>query len=267
MRRDNLFWGGMLILFGGLFFLQALGYIKDVMGWFWPLVLMSIGAWIILGRFWPSNSQDAFISGQSEPFSIQLQGAQKLHIDLDHGMGQVDMSGGAAPGMALEGLKGMTMDVDSELSGDTLEVDIDAGPSSLPFIGPESGAWQFRLTNEVPVSMDVDAGATSLNFDLREVRLSRLDLDTGASSIRLVLPERAENSFVEIDFGAASLDVTVPEGVALRLEMHGGASSLSIDETRFPRRSAGFYESADYPTATHRVEMRLEGGANSVTIH
>lgn len=262
MRRGSLFFGVILILVGGLFFLQAQGLIKDVTRFIWPLFLMAAGAWVLLGAFYRPSID--FSTGDT--FSIDLQGAKKINFDFDHGAGQVLVAGGAPAGVAVTGLKAMGMDIDSDLDGDQLDVDIDAGPTFIPFIGPDGGAWQFQLSNEVPVSFDIDAGASTMTFDLSQVKLQKFRMDTGASSLKLVLPTEG-SQFVEIESGAASIDITVPDGLAARIRVEGGASSLSIDETRFVKHSSNLYQSADFDGALNKVEMRLEGGANSVSIH
>ena len=203
---------------------------------------------------------------ESESFSIDLQGAHKVFFDFDHGAGQVQVTGGAPTGVAVTGIKGTGMEISSNLDGNVLSVDVNAGPTFVPFIGPEGGIWQFKLTNEVPVSLDVDAGATSMSFNLSDVKLERFKMDTGASSTSLVLP-RDGQPHVEIESGAASIDITVPEGMAARIRVEGGASSISIDPARFPQVDGGLYQSPDFEGALNKAEIRLDGGANSVSIH
>jgi hypothetical protein len=262
MNRGSLFWGFLLIAVGGLFFLQAIGLIDDVIGFLWPLFLFAAGGWILLGAF--TRSRTEFSANES--FSIDLQGAQKVNFDFDHGAGQVQVTGGAPTGVAVTGIKGVGMDVSSHLDGDVLSVDVDAGPTFVPFIGPEGGMWQFKLTNDVPVSLDVDAGATSMSFDLSSVKLNRFKMDTGASSTSLVLP-RDGQPYVEVESGAASVDITVPDGMAARIRVEGGASSMSIDQVRFPQVDGDLYQSPDFESALNKAEIRLKGGANSVSVH
>lgn len=55
MRRGSLFWGGILILLGILFSLQAANIIDDVFGWFWPLFLILLGVAVLVSRFTTPN--------------------------------------------------------------------------------------------------------------------------------------------------------------------------------------------------------------------
>lgn len=261
MKRSNLFWGGFLIILGVLFFLQTQGLIHDIWGWIWPIFLMLMGAWILTDRFFP-----AWLGGSTEEFSINLQGASKVALDFDHGAGSVQFNGEAPAGIALSGLKAAGMDIHSAVNGDTLGVNIDAGPTFVPFIGPSGGTWQFRLTREVPVSIKVDAGMTSLDFDMTNVKLTFLGVDIGASSLKVKLPANAGSTLIDVESGAASLEFVVPQGVAARVRLEQGASSSNIDQARFPLLGGNVYQSPDFDSAANKVEINLEGGANSVSV-
>jgi len=260
MRRGSIFWGGILILLGVLFSLQAAGLITDVMGWFWPLFLILLGVAVLFNRFVSPS-----FSGESS-FSVDLQGAAKVALEVDHGAGSIKVSGGAPAGLAVTGTKGVALDLKSHRSGETLTVDIDAGPTFIPFLGPEGGSWMFKLTNEVPVSMKLDCGATALDFDFSEVKLEFLGIDFGASSLNLKMPANAGRTLVDIESGAASIDITIPQGVAGRIRLEQGASAQTIDTTRFPSVGDNLFESPDFGSAVNKAEINLEGGANSVTI-
>jgi hypothetical protein len=69
-----------------------------------------------------------------------------------------------------------------------------------------------------------------------------------------------------VESGAASLDFSVPQGVAARIRFKQGASSSTIDQARFPLTDSGLYQSPDFDSATNKVEINLEGGANSVNV-
>jgi len=261
MRRGDVFWGGILIILGSLFLLQANHLISDALGWFWPLFFILLGVWVLAARFLPGLSADS-----GEQFSIDLQGATQLALELDHGAGTVHLSAGTPAGIAVAGTKATGMEFKSRLVGERLEVKLDAGPTFIPFLGPDSGTWQFQVNQDVPLTLDVDAGASRLDLDLTDLKVTHVSVDTGASSLELKLPARAGNTLVDIESGAATLNLSVPQGVGARLRVRQGASSVQVDQTRFPMRDGGLYQSADYDTAANKVEINLNGGANTVNV-
>lgn len=262
MRRGEIFWGSLLVLLGVLFFLRTAGYLRgDVFSWFWPFVIIAIGIWILFGGF---EARVDFNS--AEKFSIPLQGAAEARLEMNHGVGQIELSAGADAGDFLTGIVGVAMDHSSHLDGNKLEVKINAGPSFMPFIGPEGGVWQFRLSRDVPMTLDIDAGASRLNLDLRDLQVKYLSFEGGASRVTLTLPMRVENMVADLEAGAASLELNVPQDVGLRLRLKS-VGTLKIDEGRFVPRTGRIYQSADYDTAKYRAEVNIEGGATSIRVN
>lgn len=261
MRRGEVFWGGLLIILGVLFYLRAAGYLTgDVFGWFWPLAIILVGVWILLGGFIARRDFE-----RAEKFSVALGGARTAALTISHGMGQIDLSSGANPGDFLTGIAATGMNRSSQLIGDKLEVRIEAGPSFIPFIGPEGGVWQFRLAPNVPTAIEIQAGASRLDLDLNDLNVTHFSFEGGASSLNIKLPVHPESMLADIEAGAASVSLSVPQGVALRLRVKS-VGALHIDEARFPRREGRFYQSSDYDASKNRAEVNIEGGATSVTL-
>ena len=259
MKRDNLFWGTALILLGVLFFLQTQGYIRNIFPFLWPLALILMGVWIMLGVFWtPTHSEE-------ETFLVPLGAAKSARFKFSHGAGQIEITGGAPIGQALVGSSAVGMNQENRLEGDRLEVKVEAGPSFLPFLGPSQGVWRFQLTQEIPLTLIVEAGASSLNIDLQDVLASRVELNTGASSSNVTVPARGV-SLLDIEAGAASVNVRVPAATAARIRVEEGVNSVHVDTNRFSRLDSGFYQSSGYETAADRAEINIEAGLGSVNV-
>ena len=259
MRRDNIFWGGMLILAGVLLYLQAQGIITNIFKYFWPLALILVGGWIILGVYWkPAPSAE-------DTFSIPLNGAQSVHYHFSHGAGQLEICGGAPAGQAIAGTSAMGMNRRSHLSGDRLEVRVEAGPSFIPFVGPNEGVWRFKLTQDVPVMLTVESGASYQNIDLTDVRATRLALKTGASSTNVTMPGHGV-SLLDVEAGAASINIRIPEATAGRIRVKEGVTAVNVDTNRFPRLDTGIYQSTNYDSSTDRAEINVETGLGSISV-
>jgi hypothetical protein len=260
MRRGYLFWGSILILLAALFLLKAVGFIADVLGFFWPLALILLGVWIIVAIYLPKGFDDG------EAFSIDAQGASQATIKFSTGAGRVDISAGAEAGKIISGTKAAGMNIKQSLEGDKLEVKVESGPSVLPFIGPSSGIWKYQLTKEIPLSLKVEAGASQVKMDLRDLRVTYASVETGASSVIITLPENAGNTVMDVEAGAASVDILVPDRVGARIRVKEGVSALNIDSTRFPRLDGGYYQNAEYDTSANKVDLTIESGVGSIKI-
>jgi hypothetical protein len=259
MKRDNIFWGTALILAGVLLYLQAQGFIDNVFTYLWPFALILLGLWIVMGVYWPAAPSTA------ETFMIPLNAARSAQFRFSHGAGQIEIKGGAPSGQALVGTSAVGMNQHSRMEGDSLQVKVEAGPSFVPFVGPSTGVWRFQLTQEVPVSLIVETGASSVNLDLKDVRASRVELKTGVSSSDVIMPAHGV-SLLDVESGVASVNIRIPEGTQARVRVKEGVGSVNIDTNRFPRFDSSMYQSAGFDAAADRAEIYIESGLGSVSV-
>jgi len=262
MRRGSLFWGIILLLVGGLLLLNQLGYLQGVNIWsiIWAFFLIALGAWILWGAFFHK-------SAKPEHAVVPLEGAGQARLRLQHGAGRITIDANAGPGNLLEGDFNAGVDLDTRHNGDTLEVRMRTPTAIFPFdwFPGQSLDWSVGLARDVPLTLELETGASDARLDLSELRLSELRLKSGASSTALTLPAHAGFTRVKIESGAASVRLSIPQGVAANIRSHGGLSSINVDGTRFPRFGDA-YRSADYDSAANKAEIDVEMGVGSVTV-
>lgn len=263
MRRSALFWGVVLVLLGTLLLLQNMA-ILTVKVWnvIWPSFLILLGLWTLWGVLAPR-------SATVQSVSIPLEGASRARVRVSHGAGQLVIKRGAGSGELVNGSFGGGLDYHARREGDELNVKMRVPHDDFFFApwGWGRGAldWSFSLNDGLPIALELHTGASDMQLDLADLRVTDLRLETGASSTRLTLPAQAGHTRVDIQAGAASINIRIPPGVAARIRATGGVSSIDVDQSRFPR-AGGVYQSADYDTAANKAEMDVQMGAGSVDI-
>lgn len=269
MRRAGTFWGVLLIMVGGLFLLNTLDILSfDVWRLFWPLILILGGLWILVGL--TGGRRD--FSGEPEQATIPLEGASRAHVRVQHGAGRLYVSGRAGEGELLSGTFGAGLDARVRREGDGLRVRLEPARDSWwgmfsPRMWRGRGPidWDFSLNGDVPLSLKLECGAGETRLDLTDLRVTDVDLQTGASSTELSLPATAGHTRVKIRAGMAAVNVRVPDGVAARIRASGGMADISVDRERFPG-SGKLFQSPDYDTAENKVEIDAETGMGALKI-
>jgi hypothetical protein len=260
--RGSLFWGIVLIILAAFLLLNQQGWLKgDVLGYFWPAVIILFGIWLLVGAL--SRGR---LAAQKQSISIPLEGGQRARIKMEHAAGKLNIQAGAAPGELLNGSFGSEVEVKSTLEADQQKVKLRSSPDFWMWVPGESMDWDIRLNGEIPLSLDIDSGASASVLDLTNLKVTELDIDTGASSTEIHLPANAGITIVDIDSGAASLNIHVPAAVAARIRVKSGVTSVNVDQARFPRLDGGFYQSEDYANAANRAEITIDTGVGSVDI-
>ncbi len=264
MRRDYLFWGFVLILLGGLMFLNSTNIRLpggiNAMQLFWPLLLLLVGSWIILGVGLGGGS------GPQKDISVDLKDAAQASLRIGHGAGRLSINSGTMPGKLLTGKVTPGVDVHTTISGDRLDAHVQGKGVLIPFVNWNGLDWTFNLNPDIPISLKLETGASKSDINLADLKVTDLKLETGASSSSLTLPTNAGTTTVRVELGAAMLDMAVPRDVEARIRVDQGVSAIDIDTTRFPY-SNGIYESDGYSSAENRADIRVEAGAGKISIH
>ena len=135
----------------------------------------------------------------------------------------------------------------------------------FPFFGARHQLdWDVALNAGVPIALKLNLGANKSDLDLRDLNITDLNIDTGASDTKITLPSKGHFR-ADLDLGAASLEIVVPEGLSARIHASLGAADMKVDASRFPRHDK-YYQSPDYDTAANSVDMTIDAGAASIKI-
>ena len=264
MRKDEAFWGILLVVIGGVLLLDRLvgiGFGRAAL----PLALMAVGGWVL----WQTSREHEPL--EEEAVSIPTEGVERARIDLDHGLGKLNIRTGTAPGALVTGTFVGGVDVRRRVESDRARLRLrpprDRWPSFLlPWVGEgRSIDWDMALSEEIGIYLDINGGLSSSKIDLTGLLLEELHLKGGLGSIKLVLPAEAGRSKIRINCGLGSLRVRIPDGVAARIHTTTGLGSTSVDGARFPG-SGGRYQSDDYDTAKNSVDLRIQAGLGSVSV-
>jgi hypothetical protein len=303
-RRGGVVWPLILIFLGGVFLLQNTGYLPPnfwVNLWrLWPVVLVLIGVelllahrvpWLVLvalavvvlvagavGINWGMpGSTDTTITASSQ---TDLGGATQAAVTVRFGAGTLNLGPilqpqpGQLASMTYQGppqLAPQPRYTVSNVGVGQLEYQSTpkGGAGFLPFVDGRADAAQMDLTlaPNVPItSLTVQTGATAARLDLSSLHVSALDMSIGAATTWLRMPEAGGLTTAHISGGASSLTVEIPPGVAAQIQMRGGLSTLSVDQSRFPQVSDNLYRSPDYETATNKVDLNIETGVTTIQV-
>jgi hypothetical protein len=264
MRKGTIFWGAIIILLG--VFLLVNNFVEiDIGRFFWPLFLILLGLWVLWGVLSGPRSFE------TEEATIPLEGAGEARVHIGHGAGRLRVSGGAGPGELLSGTFGGGLEQKVKREGNVLDVKLSVRVSGAHFAFPwmwgpgRTLDWEVSLNEDIPLSLNLETGASDTRVDLTDLRVTDLRLQTGASSSEITLPASAGHTKAVIRSGAASVKVRVPDGVAAHIKAGGGIADIQVKKSRFPR-VGGVYQSEDYATAENKVDIDIETGVGSISV-
>jgi hypothetical protein len=221
----------------------------------WPWLLVGLGVWYLIGAVIPGGGP------LQETLAIALDSASEAAVRIKFGAGELTVARGADGNLVDGRYEGGVRSLSHGPGRVELEQDITYG---VPWVDRRS-RWEVGVNGDVPLDLRFDIGATKTVIDARDLHLRSLELHTGASDTRVLLPRAAGVTTVRAEAGAASVVFEVPAGVAARIRSRMALGSSQIDQARFPAVGGG-YESPDYATAPNRVDIDVQGGVGSVKV-
>ena len=262
MRRNNLFWGVLILMLGVILLADQLFPGINVWGLFGPLALILLGVWFLVGRTTRANLA-------VEQVNLPIEDIREARLRLHHGAGRLEVTP-AQPGILLSGSFTGGVQQRLERNGAAALLDLRTPPDVWSGLWPgiqfsEGLSWNMAISREIPLQLEVETGASETRLDLTDLRVSALTLKTGASSTRVDLPAAAGLTRVDVSSGAAALEIRLPAGVAGRIQVRSGLAGVHIDPVRFPA-AGGVHETPGFDSAANRAEIFIETGVASVDI-
>lgn len=283
-------WGVLLLLLGLLFLLSNLGVTSIHWGeiWkLWPVAIVVAGLSVLPLQGKVSNLvyglaavavavlvwttlTGAFVdtsrSVKSESFSIskpEESAAEAASISVAAGGAALNISS-SEDVPVVEGVSRgdrIRLSTSTKVSDGLVDVKLEQS-YSRGWMPGQFGEMDIRLTEGMPVDLEIDAGATSIKADLSDVMLRSLLVDSGASSIDLKLGDKLDQSEVNIDTGASSVSIRVPKSLGVRLVLDTGLSSKNLPEG-YKKIDDETYQSPNYDSSDRKLTLNVDMGLSS----
>ena len=296
LRRPRLFWPLLLIGLGALLLLQTLGLLPPSL-WLalvqlWPVLLILLGLDLLIGTRSPrtpalllgaglvlvaaSLTLAAVRASQLPPGGgetlIQIpQGATRFTARIDFHAGALRL-GALGPSQHL--LEGSAQDGPGESVRQ--EYTVTAGEGHLlleqhanallaPFLAgrPATAQWELRLSQSLPLALEVNSDAGAVTLDLTGLQLTNLDVTSSTGQTLIVFPAgQAAQAHVRTGLGPATINL--PAGLAARIRVRSGQAQVSLPTGL--AHAGDFYTTAGFDGAGPFFDLEIAAGMGSVIV-
>jgi hypothetical protein len=292
MTANRLFWGIIVLFAGILWLLSNLGLIPSSI-WYqlwrlWPILIILWGVSILFSKsgvksIWLSMVMVVIIAAAVSAFAFLFRNqkveSQVMEVtetisentktaNLDFALGAVDflLSGGSENLLEGEADTITGIEVSNSTNDGVQKIQVNQLPFRGFMIGPNfKNRIDFKTTNNIPMKINIDSGASKINLDLEQVMLESLDIDSGATSSNITIGDKIGEVDINISSGASSFDLKVPEGFAIKIINKSGLSGNNLSELGLSRNGE-VWQSSDYDTNNKVIEITFESGASNLDI-
>lgn len=149
-----------------------------------------------------------------------------------------------------------------ERNGDAVNIEFNAEKR----IGNGEDKLDFTLNPGVDYEkMEVNAGAFKGTMDLSQLRVSNLDINSGASQLELRFGDTGMKTQAEVNAGASKVTLVVPEQVGLKIHVSGFTNGPDFaDNGMFLKDKE--WVSSNYDSAKTKVDLSVSVAAGKVNL-
>jgi hypothetical protein len=298
MKSGQLFWGLFLLTIGALFLLTKYDVICSDFSFvwdLWPLIFVLWGAIVIFknslvrpiisalfgiflavmffgiianifsgfGFSYSTNDRDYMTEDYSKEFDSTIQNAEFV---LSSGAGTFQL--GRSTDNLVEGESYGTLaeyDFTSDIEGNRAYVEFNLHKRHFNFFDGKLRNHLDIALNENPIwDFKFDFGAAKAIFDLSTFKVNNIELNTGASNVKLKLGDRTDTTYVDVEMGVASLRIEIPENSGCQIR--GDMVLMSRSLSGFTKKEKGYYETPGFDDASKKIFIRIDGGVSSLKI-
>jgi len=287
----KIFWGLLLMLIGGLVLAGNFGFIN--VNWtnlwkLWPLFIIAAGLSVLSLRHiiwrifliilailtlgivvWTLVSDFSYPnSTQNHESSVQITSSnvKRAEINIKAGAGSINITSANQSEVAKANLGSSFTDLTEQSSviGDRQIIDFSMDTKSNWWTSHIKNVLDVSVIRDLPLTLNVEAGATQTNIDMSQAQLSAMNLKIGASSLIIRLGDKQDVTTVNIESGISSITIQIPTVSGVRLKIDGGLSSnhlanlIEVGEKTF--------ESPDYNMSTKKINIVSKIGLSTFTV-
>ena len=299
MKFRNIFWGVILVFVGVLFLLQNFNVIhfEWMSLWrLWPVILILWGVSIIPANNWIKtglvviilsatvyfmvdqsvkwNEDDQFdFEAWDDNYDGNIDQAYTLTYEDSIPLARLSMDAAAGSFVISPSTDNL---LDFETRGANVQYNYDLTKTdSMTSIKIEregvevshrNSKHEVKLKlNENPTwSLDFEVGASSMDLDLSDYKISNLDIAGGAASFTIKLGNASPVTTVNIDAGASSIEILVPESSGCDLKISSVLTDRNLEG--FEKTDRGHYRTANFDQAENKIFLNVEAAVSSYSI-
>ncbi|WP_333866942.1 LiaI-LiaF-like domain-containing protein [Sphingobacterium sp.] len=159
-----------------------------------------------------------------------------------------------------EYLLGVTVHDDA---ADKLDINLKGKFKNKDFNSKNNNTY-IALNPNIRWNLNFDVGAIDANLDLSPYKIETLDIDAGATSLKLKLGQPQAMTKISMDAGASSIEISIPKNAACRITSDNALSSTDYEGDFL--KSEGEVKSTNYDTAAQKFDFDINGGIASIKI-
>lgn len=212
-----------------------------------------------------SDDEHYFSDKQHRTNSIDKGNARSVRAEINMGAGELHLGGGS------DHLLDATFDF-RNTTEPVVQYDVENGEGKLDisqegstgFFGRTDNIWNLKLSNEVPLTMEVNVGAGEGNIQLANLNVSKFEVNIGAGRANVDLTgDRKSDLDAQVNGGVGAADIRLPKNVGVIVSATGVIGSI---DTHGLKHEGGQYTNDAYGKSPNTIHLTVNGAIGRINL-
>jgi hypothetical protein len=223
------------------------------------LVLAGTGCYVPAPKVGKTVSTDS---------KVAVGDAESTKVSIAMGVGKLNITGGAEELLDASfdyNIPDWKPEVSYETQNRLGRLTIEQPPTVVGAAWPANVRyeWNLRLSDKVPMDLDVEMGVGKVDLDTRGLNLRHLKVDAGVGEGRIDLSGTTADLVADVEAGIGKLKLLLPSDVGVRVEAEGGIGHVRAEGLT---RDGDAWVSEAWGKSKVSIRVNVEGGIGEVEI-
>ncbi|NOR88273.1 MAG: hypothetical protein GQ527_11745 [Bacteroidales bacterium] len=148
-------------------------------------------------------------------------------------------------------------------NGDRAEVFINMEEAILQN-GTNRNRANIKLNPAIVWDLNFDVGAADFRGDFRKFKINEIDINGGASSIKIKISDLQDKTSINLDAAAASIKFDIPMAAGCKLDAESFLVDLDLDD--FTKNEDGDYVTKNFDESKQKIYIDLDAAISKISI-
>jgi hypothetical protein len=112
--------------------------------------------------------------------------------------------------------------------------------------------------------LNFEVGAASVDLDLTQYKINKVDVDMGAAALNLKFGDLSDVTRLIIDAGASDIDILIPANSGCEINADAALSSKNYDG--FKKINGNVYRTENFDTSKKKIYIEIDCGVSSINV-
>jgi len=212
-----------------------------------------------------SNSSVENISGKQN-FSQYVDGINKIEMRINLGAAKINVDALSGSGRIYNGnFSGKEeLAIQNSVEGSIGKTTFEEKPG-FHFGKDKERTLNLEISQNLPLDLEINTGASTLDLDFSKIDLQKLNIDSGATKgkIRFGLIEKKIDAIIST--GASDYKLMIPKSFAISVSSDSALTGNNFESVGLIKQGK-FYKSPNYEQSENQIMIKLSSGASKFEI-